>query len=309
MKLTQVVNNLPDAEAKVIRDGEFDNLGFIIKQNISKKLVFVESEDYVVRIRGNNEISSVITTEQLALKVEELFNGGILATEKPRLYFYRLHNQLFRESNFYNSRYGNNIIGKDCKISEGAHISEKGVVIGDRVIIEPGAVIFPNVHIGNDCYIGANATIGGRGFQICHSDEGELFYVEHVGGVIIEDGVDIFPNARVVEGLFTPTILHENCKIDAMSQIGHSAEIGKRTIVTSGVLLCGSVVVGEDCWIGAGAIIKELVKIGNHAFICMGAVVAGNVKDNKCVSGNFAIDHKIHMASMLREMKNLEKIL
>ena len=164
MKLTQVVNNLPDAEAKVIRDGEFDNLGFIIKQNISKKLVFVESEDYVVRIRGNNEISSVITTEQLALKVEELFNGGILATEKPRLYFYRLHNQLFRESNFYNSRYGNNIIGKDCKIIEGAHISEKGVVIGDRVIIEPGAVIFPNVHIGNDCYIGANATIGGRGF-------------------------------------------------------------------------------------------------------------------------------------------------
>lgn len=87
------------------------------------------------------------------------------------------------------------IIGKDCNLSQNNTIgvSNRGrkmgcPVIGDRVYIAPGAVIFGNISIGDDSAIGANAVVNsdippGRTFagvpakQI--SDRGSEGYVNH----------------------------------------------------------------------------------------------------------------------------------
>lgn len=58
------------------------------------------------------------------------------------------------------------IIGKDCNLSQNNTIgvSNRGTrkgcpVIGDRVYIAPGVVIFGNISVGNDSAIGANAVV------------------------------------------------------------------------------------------------------------------------------------------------------
>lgn len=61
---------------------------------------------------------------------------------------------------------GNCRLGADCNLSQGVTIGRGGrglrsgvPVIGDRVYLGPGAMIFGKVRIGNDVAIGANAVV------------------------------------------------------------------------------------------------------------------------------------------------------
>jgi acetyltransferase EpsM len=70
------------------------------------------------------------------------------------------------------------------------------------------------------------------------------------------------------------------------SVINHDDIIGRRTAITSGVQLAGSVTVEPDCYLGQASTIRQLLTIGRHSMVGTGAVVVKNVEPESVMVGN-----------------------
>lgn len=278
-------------ETKVKRNGHFSTIGFLNRSDVSDMLLFIRDEKYLPDLCQNPNVSAVIATEECSSAILDQLQCGVLVTPNPEKIFYLLHNYLVRETDFYKTDDFQTVIGKNANISPHAVIAEKNVLIGDDVQIEPGAVIMEGTRIGNHCVIGANTTVGTRGFQY-YRDENEAFYIEHVGGIIMEDHVEILSGCGIACGLIRPTCLCKYTKIDNLVHIGHSAYLDQRALVVAGSVIGGSAHIGKRVWVGMNVSVCASVHVGDDAFLCMGAVVTKDVANGQKVAGNFAIDHK-----------------
>lgn len=61
-------------------------------------------------------------------------------------------------------------------------------------------------------------------------------------------------------------------------------------MIVAGTVVCGSVVIDDDCWIGAGARIIQKITIGKVAAIGIGAVGIRDVSPGAVMVGNPARD-------------------
>lgn len=144
----------------------------------------------------------------------------------------------------------------------------------------------PKIIIGKNCYIKPNVIIGREGFNYQKNEKGINKRVTHIGGVRIEDNVDIGSGTAIDRGILNDTCIGSNVKIDNLVHISHNCVIGEGTIIAAGAILGGGVNVGKNCFIGINASIKQRIKIGDNAFIGMGAVVVKDVPSGITVVGN-----------------------
>jgi UDP-3-O-[3-hydroxymyristoyl] glucosamine N-acyltransferase len=131
----------------------------------------------------------------------------------------------------------------------------------------------------------ATAVIGADGFGYERNEKGELEKFPSIGGVIIEDNVEIGACTCIDRGTLGDTIIREGCKIDNLVHIAHNVEIGKHSIIVAHATICGSAQIGEYCWIGPHAVIRDKVTVGNRVMVGMGAVVTKDVPDGVTVMG------------------------
>lgn len=186
-------------------------------------------------------------------------------------------------------------------IAQNAFIGE-GVVIGANVKIHPGVVvmahskigddceIYPNVviyqftKVGKNCRIHANASIGSDGFGY-NFDEGVHHKVWHMGGVIINDNVEIGSGTCIDQGTFSPTIIGQGSKIDNLVHIGHNNELGTGTILCALVGTAGSAIIGDYSVFGGQAAIAPGVEIGKGCQVAGGSGVTSNWPDGAILGG------------------------
>lgn len=157
--------------------------------------------------------------------------------------------------------------------------------------------------IRDDCIIISGCVIGGEGFQF--NKDGKFFLVNHTGGVIIKENVELQYNTCVDKAVFPwdDTIICEECKIDNLVHIGHCSKINKKVLIAAGSVVGGNCIIGVNAWIGTNCNIRNRVIIGDHASIKMGAVVTKNVEKGQSVSGNFAIEH----SKFIKHIKDISK--
>src|SRR5262249_50212510 len=91
-----------------------------------------------------------------------------------------------------------------------------GAVIGPDVTIEPRAVVYGGVDVGARSIIGAGAVIGRPGFGWAAGPEGTVVRIPQLGGVLIEEDVEIGALATVDAGTLGPTVIERGVKLDAM---------------------------------------------------------------------------------------------
>jgi UDP-3-O-[3-hydroxymyristoyl] glucosamine N-acyltransferase len=137
-------------------------------------------------------------------------------------------------------------IGRDCAIGAGTTISH--ALIGDRVIIHPGA------RIGQD------------GFGYLPSPKGHQ-KIPQTRRVIIQDNVEIGANSTIDRGATRDTVIGEGTKIDNLVQIGHNCSIGRHCLIVSQVGISGSVTVGDF------AVLAGQVGVADHIVIGTGAIL------------------------------------
>lgn len=167
-----------------------------------------------------------------------------------------------------------------------------GAEIGSGTIIGPMAVIGPDVRIGRGCCIGAQvslvcaligdrviihpgARLGQDGFGYARGDKGWL-KTPQLGRVIVQDDVEIGANTAIDRGATRDTIIGEGSKIDNLVQIGHNVVIGRFCAIVAQTGVAGSCEIGDYVALGGQSAIAGHLKIGEGASI---AAKSGVMRD------------------------------
>ena len=213
----------------------------------------------------------------------------LVLVDNPSYTFLNIIKQIFSQAKTFDGIHENVIIHKDAKIGNHVYIgpftSIGNCEIGTGSIIKSHSVVHDNVSIGRNCLISEYCNIGGQGFGHIKTKKGEFENYPHIGNVIIEDNVELFPYVNVDRATLSTTRISKGAKIDHYCHIGHNTFVGENTIITAQVVLCGGSKINKHTWLGVGSLIKDSVVVGNNVVLGMGSVVTKNIPDNETWAG------------------------
>jgi UDP-3-O-[3-hydroxymyristoyl] glucosamine N-acyltransferase len=280
-------------------------------------LCFAKDRKYLDRIKeSGKDISNilVITQPKAEVHVSERINNLAIVEDCDKLmlatseFFYK--KLIALDNDLVDGRQmGTAVVHPDAHIAQnvfiGAHVVIEagailypGCVIMSHSRIGKGSIIFPNVtvysrvQIGEHCRIHAGCVIGADGFGYMFKNA-QHQKIWHLGGVVIEDHVEIGACTTVDRGTFSDTIIGRGCKIDNLVQVAHNAHLGQSVILCGQVGLSGSVTIGDYVVLGGKAAVAPEANIGAQAQIAGMAGVTGDVAPGAQMAG--------HPARPLRE--------
>lgn len=180
-------------------------------------------------------------------------------------------------------------IGDDTIILPGVFIGDN-TKIGKQCIIHPNVVVREGVTIGDRVIIHSGAVIGSDGYGYTFEKD-EHYKIPQVGGVIIEDDVEIGSNVSVDRATIGNTVIGKGAKIDNLVQIAHNVKIGQRSLIMALAGIAGSSEIGHYVTIGGQAAIADHTVIEAGTMIAGKSGLFGHVKKG-VYSGSPAIPHK-----------------
>lgn len=281
MKLKDIANLI---DGEIIGDGEIEITGVAgISDAKDGDITFLSGTRLLNELK-NSRASAVIV------------KGHVKGLEKPQIIAKNPHYAFAQIlSRFYVKPHPFMGISKNAFVSDTAIIGQNVTIypfvyISDGVNIGSGTVIYPGVFIGKDSSVGeecliypnvtiregvaigkkviihANAVIGSDGFGYVF-EEGTHRKIPQVGGVIIEDDVEIGANVTIDRATTGNTIIGKGTKIDNLVQIGHNVNVGKN------VILVAQVGIGGSSDIGDGAILGGQVGVADHTAVEAGTMI------------------------------------
>jgi acetyltransferase-like isoleucine patch superfamily enzyme len=285
------ISELPlGPEDRLVRDADIENLGFLNTQTTSV-LAPLGAKKYLLELAANPNVSAVFATDELAGDIPE--GLGLICSPNPVESLFRLHLRLEQSGVF--ERLAETTVDPSCSVHPSAVVADRGVVIGPDCHVGPQVVIEPGTRIGSRVVLGPGVVVGGKGFEVREVD-GRRQVIPHVGGVRIDDDVELQANTAVSRALLSgDTVIGEGTATDNLVHIAHNAILGKRCRLAACAMIAGSVRLGDDVWIGPNATISNGIKIGDGAQISLGAVVTRHVEAGMKVTGHFAIEHRMFM--------------
>jgi len=185
-------------------------------------------------------------------------------------------------------------LGRDVTVYPMSFLAE-GVTVGDRTVVYPGVFVGKDSSIGKDCIIHPNVTIregvtigsrviihsgtviGSDGFGYVFSDE-RHYKIPQVGGVIIEDDVEIGASVTIDRATTGNTMIGEGTKIDNLVQIGHNVSIGKHCIIVAQVGIGGSTEIGNYVTLAGQVGVSDHVQIEDGCIVGAKSGVVGRLQ-------------------------------
>jgi UDP-3-O-[3-hydroxymyristoyl] glucosamine N-acyltransferase len=122
-------------------------------------------------------------------------------------------------------------------------------------------------------------------------EKGGHYKIPQVGGVIIEDDVEVGANVCIDRATVGNTIIGCGTKIDNLTQIAHNVKIGRNCIIVAQVGISGSVEMGDGVVLAGQVGVKDHVKIGSGVIVAAQAGVSGDIPGGQIYSGTPAIPH------------------
>jgi acetyltransferase-like isoleucine patch superfamily enzyme len=143
-----------------------------------------------------------------------------------------------------------------------------------------------NARIGRDVHIGPHATVGCSGMGYERDSAGRLVKFPQLGGVLIEDDVDVAAHATIQRGALGDTILRRGARIGPHVNVGHNVEIGEDVLIAGHAQVGGGARIGKGATIWQSAVVANGVVVGAGAVIGMSAAVRKNVGVGEVWAGN-----------------------
>jgi UDP-3-O-[3-hydroxymyristoyl] glucosamine N-acyltransferase len=177
-------------------------------------------------------------------------------------------------------------LGPGVVIGQGARIGS-GTEIGANTVIGPG------VAIGRGCRIGANVTIGfaligdrvlilpgaaigQAGFGVAASSGGAIDFPQ-LGRVILQDEVTVGACTCIDRGAYADTVVGQFTKIDNLVQIAHNVVIGRNCALAAQNGLSGSVTVGDNVQFGGKAGVGDHLTLHDNTRLAAGALAMRDI--------------------------------
>ncbi len=139
-------------------------------------------------------------------------------------------------------------IGKECLIHPHVTIREQ-CRLGDRVILQPGAVI------------------GSCGFGYLTDKNGIHTKLNQVGGVTIENDIEIGANTTIDRARFKTTRIGRGTKIDNLVQIAHGVVIGAHNIIVAQAGIAGSTETGKYVVLAGQVAVTGHIKLDDGVIV------------------------------------------
>ncbi len=196
----------------------------------------------------------------------------------------------------------NSEIAADAIISPGAVVL-RGARIGAGSEVGPNAVIYGNVVIGQRVRVGAGAVIGRPGFGWVRSPEGRPRRMPQLGGVVIDDDVEIGALCTVDAGTLSPTRVGAESKLDAQIHVGHNVQIGRCCLIAAQSGFAGSVVLEDGVQVGGQVGVKDHVRVGAGARLAAKSGVIADVPPGATVAGFPAVPKVRWLRAMARLLR------
>lgn len=175
------------------------------------------------------------------------------------------------------------VIDKDVRIGSGSFIGAGsylglGSVVGEKCYIYPNVTIRERCTIGNRVIIQPGAVIGSCGFGYTTDQNGIHTKLNQVGNVVIEDDVEIGANTTIDRSRFKSTIVRKGSKVDNLVQLGHGVVVGEHNIIVAQTGIAGSTTTGNHVVFGGQ------VAVAGHLNIASGTMVAGKSGVSKSIN-------------------------
>ena len=303
IKISDILNYLDELEEEYIFCGDKSDeiLGYSSFNSYKKETItWIRSQS----IFDNGQSNAVHPIKLLIAPLN--FNSDLkillncIKTENPHRVFFYILKYFFTNKKLHPSCVKNSIVSSSARIENNVDIGNNCVIgelveIGYGTRISDNVVIKNNVKIGKNCLIQAGAIIGEDGFGFLITKQGIRERVQHLGGVIIGDNVEIGSQTCIVRGVMEDTIIADGSKIDNLCHIAHNVRIDENCVVVACSEVSGSVHIGKGSWLGPNCSIIDGINIGEGCCIGMGAVVTKSLPPNVVAAGS--------PARILREKK------
>lgn len=196
-----------------------------------------------------------------------------------------------------------------------------GVFVGSDSTIGDDSVLYPNVVVREGCSLGARVivhsgtVIGADGFGYVQH-QGRHHKIPQLGGVVIEDDVELGANVTVDRATFGRTLVKQGTKVDNLVQIAHNVTVGEHCILVAQVGIAGSTTIGRYVMIGGQAGLSDHITIGDQVMIAAKSGVNRSVESNQMVGGSPAMPREralrvqgalFHLPELKQLVRDLEQ--
>ena len=201
------------------------------------------------------------------------------------------------------------VIDQGAKIGDnthlGAHVSiGPGTQIGTDCLFHPHSVVREKCLIGNRVILQPGAVIGSCGFGYTANKDGSYQKLEQLGTVIIEDDVEIGANTTIDRARFKQTVISQGTKLDNLVQIGHNVKLGKHNIIISQSGIAGSAKTGRNVILGGQGGIVGHLEIADDVMIATRGGVSKSIKE----PGKYAGGPVMPLTDYNKQQVHLRKI-
>ena len=218
------------------------------------------------------------------------------------------------------------IVAADASI--GAFVS-----VGDRARIGAGAIVYPHVTIGEDAQIGDHcviharvsirervvlghrvvvqdgAVLGSDGFGFAKGPDGTHHKIPQVGGLVIEDDVEIGANTTIDRPAVGETRIGAGSKIDNLVQVAHGVKIGQRVLLAAQVGIAGSTKLEDNVTLAGQVGVAGHLTVGQGVVATAQTGIPNSVEAGSFISGYPAIANRdwLKSSAIFRKLPELKK--
>ncbi|HSB42141.1 MAG TPA: UDP-3-O-(3-hydroxymyristoyl)glucosamine N-acyltransferase [Methylomirabilota bacterium] len=167
------------------------------------------------------------------------------------------------------------VIGPRSRVGALSFVGARAA-LGEDVRLYPRVVVREGVRIGNRVVVHPGAVLGADGFGYAFDGRAHR-KIPQVGGLRIEDDVEIGANTAIDRATLGETVVRRGTKIDNLVQIGHNCDVGEDVILVSQVGIAGSSKVGDRAMLAGQVGVADHVTIGAGAILTAKSGVPSDV--------------------------------
>jgi UDP-3-O-[3-hydroxymyristoyl] glucosamine N-acyltransferase len=211
-------------------------------------------------------------------------------------------------------------IGPFSFVGEGARIGARTIVhghvtigryaeIGDDCVVHAQASIRERVHLGNRVVIQDGVVIGSDGYGFARRADGSHHKIPQVGGVAIEDDVEIGANTTIDRPAVGETRIAAGTKIDNLVQVAHGVRIGRNVLLAAQVGVAGSSVIEDQVTLAGQVGVAGHLTIGKGTIATAQTGIPNSVEPGSFISGYPAIPNRdwLKASALFRRLPELRK--
>jgi UDP-3-O-[3-hydroxymyristoyl] glucosamine N-acyltransferase len=274
-----------------------------------ESLVFVDhARKDKQQLADRTKARIMICDNSIERSPEALQSKCFILADNPKFVFARIVNRLFTTRMPYGI-HPTAYIHPEAKVHPNTYIGPFAYIgksiVGEDSVIYGQCFIYDGVTIGRNVTINAGCSIGADGYGYLRNENEEWENFPHIGGIIIEDSVDIGSNTCIDRGALGNTIIKEGAKVDNLVHVAHNVVIGRHAAVIANTMIGGSTKIGDYAWVAPSATLRDVIDIGRRSTVGLAAVVTKSIPDNEIWAGSPARPVE-EFKALQQKLKNLK---